>query len=161
MISSDNGLLSVQHLAIIWGHASVLLIWPLRINFSEIQIKIKQFSIKKWVPKSRPQNDSQSGGCPKIFYILTITSLQKLSSYIDVNSIIFLSARGLAENSCKDPYNGWYKSIHNYTFTQHEAALSLLFKRWKLYVCQYTSTTFVGAGGETATTQNCVSFMIY
>ena len=47
IIGSDNALLSDQHQAIIWTNAGILLIWPLGNNFSEIQIKIQNFSFMK------------------------------------------------------------------------------------------------------------------
>ena len=47
IIDSDNGVSSVQRLAIIWTSAGILLIGPLGTNFSEILIKILTFSFKK------------------------------------------------------------------------------------------------------------------
>ena len=44
---SDNGLLPGRHQAIIWTNAGILLIGPLRTNFSEIVIEILTFSFKK------------------------------------------------------------------------------------------------------------------
>ena len=46
-IGSDNGLLPGRRQAIIWTNAGILLIGPLRTNFSEIAIKIHIFSFKK------------------------------------------------------------------------------------------------------------------
>ena len=40
IIGSDNGLAPGRHQAIIWTNAGILLIGPLRTNFSEILIKI-------------------------------------------------------------------------------------------------------------------------
>ena len=45
-IGSDNGF-SPFHQAIIWTNAGILLIGPLRTNFSEILIEIHVFSFKK------------------------------------------------------------------------------------------------------------------
>ena len=44
---SDNGLSPGQHQATIWINAGILLIVPLRTNFSGILIKIDTFSLKK------------------------------------------------------------------------------------------------------------------
>ena len=58
-IGSDNGLSPCRHQAIIWTNAGILLIEPLRTNFSEILIEIYTFSFKKmhskmWSAKSWP-----------------------------------------------------------------------------------------------------------
>ena len=47
IIGSDNGLSPGGRQAIIWTNAGVLLIGPLRTNFSEILIEIYTFSFKK------------------------------------------------------------------------------------------------------------------
>ena len=47
IIGSDNGLSPGRRQAIIWTNAGILLIWPLRTNFSEILIAIETFSFKK------------------------------------------------------------------------------------------------------------------
>ena len=47
IIGSDNGLLPGRRQAIIWTNAGILLIEPLRTNFSEILIGIQIFSFKK------------------------------------------------------------------------------------------------------------------
>ena len=47
IIASDNGLSPGRRQAIIWTNAGVLLIGPLRTNFSEILIGIQTFSFKK------------------------------------------------------------------------------------------------------------------
>ena len=47
IIGSVNGLLSGQCQAIIWTNDGILLIGPLRTNFSEILIEILTFSFKK------------------------------------------------------------------------------------------------------------------
>ena len=47
IIGSDNGLSPDRRQAIIWTNAGLLLIGPLRRNFSEILIKILTFSFKK------------------------------------------------------------------------------------------------------------------
>ena len=46
-IGSDNGLAPIRRQAIIWTNAEILLIEPLGTNFSEIQIKIQNFSFMK------------------------------------------------------------------------------------------------------------------
>ena len=46
IIGSDNGLSPGRRQAIIWTNAGILLIGPLRTNFSEIFIKIHAFSFK-------------------------------------------------------------------------------------------------------------------
>ena len=46
IISSDNGLSPGRRQAIIWTNVGILLIGPLRTNFSEIFIKIHTFSFK-------------------------------------------------------------------------------------------------------------------
>ena len=46
-IGSDNGLSHGGRQAIFWSNAGILLIGPLRMNFSEILIKIYPFSFKK------------------------------------------------------------------------------------------------------------------
>ena len=46
-IVSDNGLLSGQHQAIIWTNPGILLIGTLGTNFSEILIKLQNFSFMK------------------------------------------------------------------------------------------------------------------
>ena len=46
-IGSDNGLLSVRHQAITWASADLLSIRPLETNFSEIWIKVQDFSFIK------------------------------------------------------------------------------------------------------------------
>ena len=46
-IGSDNGLSPGRRQAIIWTNAAILLIGPLRTNFSEILIAIETFSFKK------------------------------------------------------------------------------------------------------------------
>ena len=50
-IGSYNGLLPVQHQAIIWTSVGLLLIGPLATNFNDIWIKIKQFSYRKMILK--------------------------------------------------------------------------------------------------------------
>ena len=47
IIGSDNGLALDRRQAIIWTNAGLLLIGPLRTNFSEILIEILTFSFKK------------------------------------------------------------------------------------------------------------------
>ena len=47
IIGSDNGLSPGRRQAIIWSKARILLIEPLRTNFSEILIEIHTFSFKK------------------------------------------------------------------------------------------------------------------
>ena len=47
IIGSDNGLSPGRHQAIIWTNAGILLIEPLRTNFSEILIAIHTFSFKE------------------------------------------------------------------------------------------------------------------
>ena len=47
IIGSDNGLSPGRRQAIIWSNAGILLIGPLRTNFSEILIEINTFSFKK------------------------------------------------------------------------------------------------------------------
>ena len=47
IIGSDNGLSHGRHQGIIWTIAGILLIGPLRTNFSEILIGIQLFSFKK------------------------------------------------------------------------------------------------------------------
>ena len=47
IIGSDNGLSPGRRQAIIWTNARILLIGPLRTNFSEILIVIETFSFKK------------------------------------------------------------------------------------------------------------------
>ena len=47
IIGSDNGLSPGRRQAIIWTNAEILLIRPLRTNFSEILIEFHIFSIKK------------------------------------------------------------------------------------------------------------------
>ena len=47
IIGQDNGLSPVRRQAIIWTNAGILLIGPLRTNFSEIVIEIHTFSFKK------------------------------------------------------------------------------------------------------------------
>ena len=47
IIGSDNGLSPNRYQAIIWTNAGILLIGPLRTNFSEILIEIITFSFKK------------------------------------------------------------------------------------------------------------------
>ena len=46
IIGSDNSLSPGRRQAIIWTNAGILLIGPLRTNFSEIQIGIQTFSYK-------------------------------------------------------------------------------------------------------------------
>ena len=47
IFGSDNGLSPAPHQAIIWTNAGILLIGPLRTNFSEMSIEIHTFSFKK------------------------------------------------------------------------------------------------------------------
>ena len=47
IIISVNGFSLVRHQAIIWTNTGILLIGPLRTNFSEIWIKIQHFSVKQ------------------------------------------------------------------------------------------------------------------
>ena len=47
IIGSDNGLSPGRRQAIIWTNAGILLIGPLGTNFSEIEIEIQTFSLKK------------------------------------------------------------------------------------------------------------------
>ena len=47
IIGSDNGLSRVRRQAIIWTNAGILLIGPLRKNFSEILFRIQTCSFKK------------------------------------------------------------------------------------------------------------------
>ena len=47
IIGSDNGLAPGRRQAIVWTYAGILLIGPLRINFSEIVIEINAFLFKK------------------------------------------------------------------------------------------------------------------
>ena len=55
IIGADNGLSPAQRQAIIWTNAGILLIEPLRTNFSEILTEIQTFSFKKVAILSRPQ----------------------------------------------------------------------------------------------------------
>ena len=56
IFGSDNGLSPGRRQAIIWTNAGILLIWPLRTNFSEISIDIQTFSFKKIHLKCLPEN---------------------------------------------------------------------------------------------------------
>ena len=47
IIGSENGLIPGGHQAIIWTNDGILLIGPLRTNFSEILIEIHTFSFRK------------------------------------------------------------------------------------------------------------------
>ena len=47
IIASDNGLSPGRRQAIIWTNAGILLIGPLGTNFSEVLIKIHNYSFKK------------------------------------------------------------------------------------------------------------------
>ena len=47
IIDSNNGLLPGRNQAIIWTNAAILLIGPLRTNFSAIFIKIYTFSFQE------------------------------------------------------------------------------------------------------------------
>ena len=47
IIVLDNGLSPGRHQAIIWANAGILLLGPLRTNFSEILIEIEAFSFRK------------------------------------------------------------------------------------------------------------------
>ena len=51
IIGSDNGLSPRRRQAIIWTNAGILLIEPLRTNFSDILIGIQIFSFKKMLLK--------------------------------------------------------------------------------------------------------------
>ena len=71
IIGSDNGLLPGRRQAIIWTNAGILLIGPLRTNFSEIAIAIEIFSFKKkhlkmssgqWQPSCLGLNVLTDGG---------------------------------------------------------------------------------------------------
>ena len=55
-IGSGNGLSPVRRQAITWTNAFLLSIRPLRTNFSEIWIKIQNFSLRKCPWKCRLQN---------------------------------------------------------------------------------------------------------
>ena len=46
-IGSDNGLLPIQHQVIIWTNAGILLIGHIKTNFTEILIKMQNFSFTK------------------------------------------------------------------------------------------------------------------
>ena len=61
-IITDNGLLPGRRQAIIWTNAEILLIGPLRTNFSEISIEIHIFSFKKMYLKISSGNWQPS--CP-------------------------------------------------------------------------------------------------
>ena len=56
IIGSDNGLSPERHQAIIWTNAGMLIIGPLRSNFSEISIVVRTFSFKKMHFKCRLRN---------------------------------------------------------------------------------------------------------
>ena len=47
IIGSDNGLSPERHQAIIWTNVGILLVGPLRTNFTEFSIKIHTFSFKR------------------------------------------------------------------------------------------------------------------
>ena len=49
LFDSDNGLSPERRQTIIWTNAGILLIGPLRRNFSEILIEIQTFHWKKYV----------------------------------------------------------------------------------------------------------------
>ena len=55
-IGSDNGLSPAQCQAIIWTSVGILLMGPLRTNFSEIRIKIQNFHSWKCIWQYRRQN---------------------------------------------------------------------------------------------------------
>ena len=57
-VGPDNGLSPIQHQAITWTKAHLLLIGPLGINFTEIGIKIQTFHSRKCIWKYRLQNGS-------------------------------------------------------------------------------------------------------
>ena len=62
IIGSDNGLSPGRRRAIIWNNAGILLIGPLRTNFSEISIEVHIFSFKKMYLKMSSGNWQPS--CP-------------------------------------------------------------------------------------------------
>ena len=72
IIGSDNGLSPGRHQVIIWTNAGILLIGPLRTNFSEISIEIHIFSFKKMYLKMSSGNWQPS--CPGL-NVLTLWSL--------------------------------------------------------------------------------------
>ena len=59
IIVSDYGLPPLRHQAIIWTNAGLLWIWPIGTHFSEIWIKLHEFSLKEihlkmWSAKCQP-----------------------------------------------------------------------------------------------------------
>ena len=73
IIGSDNGLSPTRHQAIIWTNAGILLIRPLRTNFSEIFIEVYTFSFKK-------MHSKMSSGKWRPFYL----GLNVLRQYIQI-----------------------------------------------------------------------------
>ena len=48
-IGSDNGLLPVQHQAILWSNTNIFFTGPLGLNFTEISIKTQLFLKKMYL----------------------------------------------------------------------------------------------------------------
>ena len=72
IIGSDNGLPPGRRQAIIWTNAELLLIGPLRTNFSEILIEILTFSFKKM--RLKVSSGKWRPSCPGL-NVLTITKV--------------------------------------------------------------------------------------
>ena len=89
-IGLDNGLLPGQRQAIIWTNAGILLIGPLRTNFSEILIEIPIFSFKKMHLK-----ESSAKWQPCCLGLSVLTHSKQSDTYVSVNKAIIGSDNGL------------------------------------------------------------------
>ena len=84
MIGPDNGFSPGQRQAIIWTNDGILLIRPLRINFSEILIEIHTFSFKTMYLKYRLSNGGQfvSAQCVNILVDSCVLFNHPLQCYL-------------------------------------------------------------------------------
>ena len=112
IIDSDNGLSPDRHQAIIWTNSGLLLIGPLRINFSEILIEILTFSFKKMHLKV-----SSAKLCP---FCLGLNGLNKQSSLWWFETpwrSCDVTAMRWTEQCLHDGFKGFYSRKYNQLHT--------------------------------------------
>ena len=95
---SDNGLAPDWRQAIIWTNVRILLIGPLRTNFSEILIKIHTFSFKKINLKHHLQNSGQLVSASMSYQGYEFVTVRCHYNEVQHNMILHRSLQWLRQN---------------------------------------------------------------
>ena len=151
IIGSDNGLSPGRRQAIIWNNAGLLLIEPLRTNFSEISIGIQTFSFKKM-----HLNMSSAKWCPFCpgLNVLTEYCKYQLRHQSGFASRLYISSHSKGGNNTIPNllFSGlWYQIIFFCNWPSPDVPMLVNFKGkrhvWILFYNEYGSAKSISVHG--------------